>query len=179
MADKPEISDSLENYLEAIYRIVSEHQVARPKDIARNMQVSNSSVTGALRSLADKNLVNYEPFELITLTPQGRAIAKGVSRRHRVLHMFLREILGIEEAEADDVACKMEHSLSATALHRLSCFLDFLETCPMGGVAWVEGFGFSQGKCLGEVEKCLDQARTRTTLQDEYASAQGEEGDEH
>ena len=53
------LSASLEDYLEAIFHIVSEKRVARAKDISKRMHVNRSSVTGAMHSLAKKKLVNY------------------------------------------------------------------------------------------------------------------------
>ena len=50
------LSASMEDYLEAIFHIVSEKQAARAKDIAKRLKVNNSSVTGALRSLAEKGV---------------------------------------------------------------------------------------------------------------------------
>ena len=51
-----ELTASLEDYLETIYLIISEKEAVRPKDIAKRLDVSNASVTGALKTLADKNL---------------------------------------------------------------------------------------------------------------------------
>ena len=67
------LSASLEDYLKAIFRIVAVKQAARAKDISARLSVSNSSVTGALRTLADRGLINYAPYDLITLTPLGQA----------------------------------------------------------------------------------------------------------
>ena len=53
------LSASLEDYLKAIFRIVAVKQAARAKDISARLNVSNSSVTGALRTLADRGLINY------------------------------------------------------------------------------------------------------------------------
>ena len=61
------LSASLEDYLEAILHLVTEKQVARSRDIAKRLRVNRSSVTGALQALAKKGLVNYEPYEAVTL----------------------------------------------------------------------------------------------------------------
>jgi len=78
------LTASLEDYLEAIFHIIAEKQAVRPKDIAKRLKVSNSSVTGALRSLADKELINYAPYDVISLTPSGETAAKDVIRRHEL-----------------------------------------------------------------------------------------------
>ena len=53
-----ELTSSLEDYLETIYLIISEKEAVRPKDIAKRLNVSNASVTGALKTLADKGMIN-------------------------------------------------------------------------------------------------------------------------
>jgi DtxR family Mn-dependent transcriptional regulator len=71
--DDEHLSASLEDYLEVIAHIITEKQVARAKEIAAALKVSRSSVTEAFRSLAKKGLINYAPYEVITLTPKDRA----------------------------------------------------------------------------------------------------------
>ena len=88
-----QLSDSLEDYMEAIFHIEVKKHAARAKDIAERLQVSNSSVTGALRLLSDKGLVNYAPYDIITLTPKGKEIAQNVVRRHKALLDFFVKIL--------------------------------------------------------------------------------------
>jgi DtxR family Mn-dependent transcriptional regulator len=136
------LSASQEDYLEVIYHLVAENHVARGKDIARRLGVSSASVTGALQSLAERHLVNYAPYEAITLTPQGKKFAENIVRRHQVLSAFFVNVLRIEKEEAEESACKLEHVISETVLERFSQFAEFLETCPRGGFEWIERFGY-------------------------------------
>ena len=105
------LSASLEDYLEAIFHIVAEKHAARAKDIGKRMRVSRSSVTGALHTLAGKGLVNYAPYDLITLTKKGEAAAQDVVRRHEVLREFFVRVLAVDADDADEAACKMEHAV--------------------------------------------------------------------
>ena len=72
MTKATQISASLEDYIEAIFHIVAEKQAAKPRDLAEKLKVANSSVTGALKMLAGKALINYAPYDIITLTPAGK-----------------------------------------------------------------------------------------------------------
>jgi DtxR family Mn-dependent transcriptional regulator len=117
-------------------------QAARPRDIAQRMEVSNASVTGALRSLADKTLINYAPYEVISLTSAGKKLAKKVVRRHEVLNDFFVNVLAVDEKEAEEVACQMEHSISEPVLERFIQFAEFIEICPRGGSKWIQGFSY-------------------------------------
>ena len=134
------LTPSLEDYLEAIRLISREKPAVRAKDISARLEVTSSSVTGALRALAERDLVNYAPYDLITLTPQGSRVAGQIIHRHDVLRDFLIEVMGADEVEAEQNACRMEHSVSPAVLRRFVMFARFLEEAPAGGRRWVEAF---------------------------------------
>jgi DtxR family Mn-dependent transcriptional regulator len=89
---KAVLSESLEDYLETILDLEKTNKVARVKDIAEKMGVLRGSVTGALKNLAEKKLINYEPYSFITLTRKGATIAREITRRHEVLKDFLHNV---------------------------------------------------------------------------------------
>ncbi len=161
------LTASLEDYLEAIFHIIAEKQAVRPKDIAKRLKVSNSSVTGALRSLADKELINYAPYDVISLTPTGRIAAKDVIRRHEVLRDFFVKVLAVEERDADKAACEMEHSIPRIILERFIQFAEFIEVCPRGGSKWIAGFGYhcdhndTQENCERCISETLEDVKQR------------------
>lgn len=154
------LTASLEDYLEAIFHIIAEKQAVRPKDIAKRLKVSNSSVTGALRSLADKALINYAPYDVISLTLSGKTVAEDVVRRHEVLRDFFVKVLAVEEVDADEAACRMEHSIPRVILERFVQFAEFIEVCPRGGTKWIAGFGYhcDHGSTKENCEKCISVA---------------------
>ena len=169
MARTIELSASLEDYLEAIFHLVAEKHVARSRDIARRLKVNRSSVTGALQSLADKGLINYEPYEAITLTRRGKAAAKDIVRRHEVLRDFLVKVLLVDAVTADQAACRMEHAVPLPVLDRLVQFVEFIEVCPRGGTKWIRGFGYrcDQGDlktCERCISSCLEDERENLTV---------------
>jgi len=151
------LSASLEDYLEAIYHLVAEKQAARVKDISKRLKVNYSSVTGALKALSERKLVNYAPYELVTLTPQGEVLARDVVRRHEVLSDFFVKVLAIDEKHADESACKMEHAVSPKILERFVEFVEFVDTCPRGGTKWIKGFGYhcDHDDTMESCEKCV------------------------
>jgi len=141
-AGQSQVSASLEDYLEAIFHTVDTKGAARAKDIVERMGVNNSSVTQALRLLSEKELVNYAPYDVITLTDTGERIALDVVRRHEVMRRFLTQVLGLNGEDADEGACRMEHAISGPVLERLVQFVDYFETCPLNGVRWDDETGF-------------------------------------
>lgn len=140
MTQAMQISASLEDYIEALYHIVAEKQAAKPGDLAEKLKVANSSVTGALKVLAEKALINYAPYDVITLTPAGKAYALDVVRRHEVLRDFFVNVFAVKYKEADEAACSMEHSVTKGILERFIQFAEFIEVCPRGGENWIAGF---------------------------------------
>lgn len=124
------ISPSLEDYIEVIYNTIQEKNVARAKDIKDELSVHGASVTGALRTLADKGLINYKPYEFITLTTDGEKIGKAISRRHRILREFMITVLGKDSESTEKVACGMEHSMDPDLTVRFATFLEFTQKNP-------------------------------------------------
>ena len=93
---KDRLSPSLEDYLEAILHLVRRDRVARVRDIAKRLGIGMPSVTVALKALSQRKLVNYDPYQVITLTDHGREVAEEISRWHLVLRRFLTEVLGLD-----------------------------------------------------------------------------------
>jgi DtxR family Mn-dependent transcriptional regulator len=141
-----QLSASLEDYIEAIYHTVEAKGAARAKDIVLRMGVHNSSVTQALKSLSEKELVNYAPYDTITLTASGTRIAKDVVKRHETLRAFLGKVLGLPAAEADEGACRMEHAISNSILDRIVKFVEYFENCPANDIRWDSEIGYFCGR---------------------------------
>jgi DtxR family Mn-dependent transcriptional regulator len=142
-----DLSENLEDYLETILELEKTQKVARVKDIAEMRGVLRGSVTGALKSLAEKGLINYEPYSFITLTRKGTAVAGEINRRHRVIKNFLTHVLQLDPQIAEDNACRMEHAMDRAAVDRMVTFIDYMETCPRTDASWIQGFArHRQGK---------------------------------
>lgn len=164
MTEAGALSASLEDYLEVIYGLVKKNKVARSRDISRKLGVTGASVTGALRALSEKKLVNYAPYERVTLTAEGRKAAENVAGRHQALKEFFVTVLGVDEEEAGRNACRIEHAISETVLERLVRFVEFVRVCPRAGVRWVERFDYfcqhpGPDLCRTECESCLAGTR--------------------
>ena len=134
------LSASREDYIETIYHIIEEKMVARSKEIAARLKVSRASVTEALRALSKKGLINYEPYEAITLTTRGKRAAKDVIFRHQALKQFFVEVLALDEAIAEDGACRIEHAAPREIIDRIIHFTEFIGFCPRGGAELINGF---------------------------------------
>ncbi len=135
-----DLSENLEDYLETIMALEKKNKVARVKDIASELGILRGSVTGALKTLAKKGLVNYEPYSFISLTKKGTSIAKEISRRHGILKNFLEKILQIAPDKAEQNACRMEHAVDRETIDMLVKFINFVDDCPRAGSDWIQAF---------------------------------------
>ncbi|MFC1764819.1 DtxR family transcriptional regulator [Planctomycetota bacterium] len=159
MNGSEQLSASLEDYLEAIFWVIAERGAARGRDVAKRLDVRASSVTGALRTLAEKEYINYAPYELITLTDVGKVEAKKIIRRHEVLRDFFTEVLWIGKDLAEEGACKLEHGIPKEIVDRLVAFTEFVQSCPRAGSDWLRQFARHclegvQLECTACVPKC-------------------------
>ena len=137
---KVNLSASLEDYLEAIFNLSNESNIARSKDIAKILGVSRASVTGALRVLKKKGLANYKPYDYITLTQPGRTAAAEIVRKHNILKAFFINVLGIQPDLAQQAACKTEHALGTEIIARLLSFIDFVNQNGKNGCDLAQDF---------------------------------------
>ncbi|MDI9433991.1 MAG: metal-dependent transcriptional regulator [Planctomycetota bacterium] len=124
------LSASLEDYLQAIFWTAAATGAARAKDIARQLGVKASSVTGALQTLAEKRFVHYQPYEAITLTAEGFDEAARVAQRHFIVREFFVTVLGLDRAVAEEEACRTEHCLGDDIAERLATLMEFVKAHP-------------------------------------------------
>ncbi|NBC05273.1 MAG: metal-dependent transcriptional regulator [Bacteroidetes bacterium] len=108
-------SQSVEDYLKTIYKLESEtppDKGVSTSRLAEEMGVANASVTNMLKRLSDMKMVNYESYYGSRLTEAGLKIALEIIRHHRLLELYLKEILGYSWDEVHDEAEKLEHHIS-------------------------------------------------------------------
>jgi DtxR family Mn-dependent transcriptional regulator len=108
----------MEDYLETILLLEQKNRVARVKDIAEKLSVQMPSVTGALKTLKSRGLVEYEKNSFINLTARGMELAKSILSRHQILVDFFSSALGLEGDHAEDQACRVEHAIDQNTAER-------------------------------------------------------------
>ena len=140
------LSSTLEDYLEAIFRIEKVKRAARVKDISHYLGVAKSTVNAALKSLATKGLIDYEPYQLIMLTKKGCERAKEIVIYHEVMRHFLQDVLALDEERAERIACEMEHAVDRDVIERFACFLAYIENLGAEAGAWIHEFREVVGK---------------------------------
>ena len=117
------MTQSLEDYLEAIYMLIADGKPAQVRDVARILSVKMPSVVKAIRELKKLELVTQEPYANIELTTKGSRLARHVLNRHQLIRSFLVK-LGVSRKTADKDACLMEHILSAETLDKIRLYTE-------------------------------------------------------
>lgn len=120
MNDGKDLSASLEQYLATIHGLQSESGRARAGAIAKLCGVHKSSVTAALRVLAELELIEYEPYGAVTLTEAGKAEADRIRDRLRLMCGFLVETLHMDESSALEAAQRMQSSVPAYVMEAIA-----------------------------------------------------------
>lgn len=106
------LSQAVEDYLKAIYILETEGEGATTTNIAEMLGVSSASVTNMLKRLAGMNFITHKSYRGATLTDAGRKIALEILRHHRLLELYLKEVMGYSWDEVHDEAEKLEHHIS-------------------------------------------------------------------
>lgn len=125
------LSPAVEDYLKAIYKL-AEEQPATTTDVARRLDVSSASVTNMVKRLAEMQLVEYQSYRGVTLTPAGEKIALEIIRHHRLLETYLREVMGYSWEQMHDEAEQLEHHISEEFESKLDELLGYPTHDPHG-----------------------------------------------
>ncbi len=133
MSISTEVSPTIEEYLEAIYKLQEREGSAKTTELAKELKVALGTITNTVESMEKQSLVVHQPYKGVKLTAKGRKIALDVVRRHRLSERLLVDILRVEWSRAHDAACKLEHAFADKELSRpLEQALGHPKTCPHG-----------------------------------------------
>lgn len=127
-----DLSESEEEYLEALYRMGGSENQVRVGKLAKSLDIKEPSVVEMLKKLEDKNFLNYEKYSGAELKGRGNEIGKRVARRHRLAERLLCDVLDRDLSQVHEEACKLEHSLADETADEIARVLENPETCPHG-----------------------------------------------
>src|SRR4051812_16263474 len=128
-------SITVENYLKTLF---TEQQHAGGGElvtmgtVAAAMNVTPGTATSMVKALAESGLVDYEPRGGVRLSSRGEKLALHVLRRHRLVELFLVEVLGLDWSEVDEEAEELEHAISDKVLAKIDELLKFPQVDPHG-----------------------------------------------
>ena len=119
-------SSTVENYLKAIFLGTAGARDRRSAtrllpmgQLSSALGVAPGTATAMVKTLAESGLVRYEPYAGVALTPAGEKLAALVVRRHRLIELFLVQVLGFGWDEVHDEAEQLEHVVSDRLIARI------------------------------------------------------------
>jgi DtxR family Mn-dependent transcriptional regulator len=118
------LSQAVEDYLKTIYTLEAEGNKATTTKIADALDVSSASATNMVKRLSNMGLVDYESYKGAALTDSGRKIALEIIRHHRLLELYLLEVMGYSWDEVHEEAEKLEHHISERFEEKIATLLD-------------------------------------------------------
>lgn len=129
------IQQSQEDYLRTIYRLwEADNKNIRSINIAQELKVSKPAVSEMLKKLAVKKYIKMSPYSNIKLTNKGLGQAQELTYKHRVIEVFLKNILKVPKKNIHQEAHRLEHALSDEVIKKLAKFLKNPKICPDGKV---------------------------------------------
>lgn len=130
--DKTQLTESIEEYVEGIWRLEREVDNVGTGEIAQYMNVAPASVTTMLKRLTERGLVEHTPYQSVRCTPKGDELAVNLLRKHRLVERLLVDFLGLPWDGVHDLACKLEHYISMDVANKIEGALGNPQTCPHG-----------------------------------------------
>jgi DtxR family Mn-dependent transcriptional regulator len=120
-------SSTVENYLKAIYqgqaRLAGAERLVPMGQVADALGVTAGTATAMVKALAESGLAEYEPYSGVRLTAAGEKLAVLVLRRHRLVELFLVQVMGMSWAEVHEEAEQLEHVVSERLIERIDQML--------------------------------------------------------
>lgn len=170
-------SETVEEYLEAIFKLGNEGKEVGLTRLAEHLKVTPASVSEMVRRLEKDGLIRYRgrgggpgkegglkrragPRKGIFLTPKGERLARTLVRRHRLSERFLTDMLGLDWESAHQEACRLEHVLTPDTEERLAELLGNPDTCPHGHPI-PDARGRIPERRLKRLSECCEEERGR------------------
>ncbi|HMP72351.1 MAG TPA: metal-dependent transcriptional regulator [Kiritimatiellia bacterium] len=127
-------SSTIENYVKQIYLI--QQELGQPQApmgrLSTALGITPGTATTMVKALADSGLAVYEPRVGVSLSPGGEKLALHVLRRHRLVELFLVQVLELDWSEVHEEAERLEHAISDKVMERIDAYLNFPTHDPHG-----------------------------------------------
>ncbi|MGD8414385.1 MAG: metal-dependent transcriptional regulator [Candidatus Latescibacterota bacterium] len=127
-----ELSQSVEDYLKAIYKLDESGRRVSKSEVATVLGVSAASVTNMIKKMAEMGLVKHESYKDVALTETGHRAALEVVRHHRLLETYLREVMGYSWHQMHEEAEQLEHHISEVFEKKIDEMLGYPTHDPHG-----------------------------------------------
>lgn len=119
------LTHAIEDYLKAIYELTTSHGRASTNHLSEKLEVTPASVSGMIKKLSETTppLVEYEKHRGVVLTQEGEKVALEIIRHHRLLELYLHQMLGYPWDKVHEEADRLEHVISEEFEARIAAAL--------------------------------------------------------
>jgi DtxR family transcriptional regulator, Mn-dependent transcriptional regulator len=121
-----------QDYLKAIYQLGGSRQEIATSALAQRLDITPASVSGMLRKLDEQGLVTHTRYKGVRLTRSGTRQAVEMIRHHRLLELYLAEVIGMPWDKVHAEADALEHVISEDLEARLDELLGYPTHDPHG-----------------------------------------------
>ncbi len=149
-----------ENYIKAVYHLQHGQEVVTTNALSAELQTKPASVTDMLKKLKAKRIISYEPYRGVKLSTEGRKVALGIIRKHRLWEYFLVDKLHFGWDEVHEVAEELEHISSLKLIDKLDEFLGHPKFDPHG-----DPIPDSKGKITAQPQEPLSTIPVNTSVE--------------
>ncbi len=125
-------SAAMREYLAEIYRLEEETTTVSTTSLADRLNVSAPAVPRMLKRLRNAGYVKHVPYQGFELTELGRQEALKEIRRHRILEVFLVNVMGFSWDETHELADEMGKGLNDAITQRMAAMTNYPSRCPHG-----------------------------------------------
>ncbi len=122
-----ELTASMEDYIEMIYRLSKENGYTRIQELANNLNVQPPSATKMIQKLSELNLLKYKKYDVVVLEKDGKVLGKKLLMRHNTVEELLR-CIGIDESNILSETEKIEHTISDRTLKCIKKYINQLKS---------------------------------------------------
>lgn len=132
------VTSRLEDYLEALFHLETTGGRQTVTALAENLKLTKGTIATVVKKMAEQGLVLHESYGAIRLTPKGREIGWRVYMKHERLTAFFRDLLGVDAAKSEEIACLIEHHLDGSAANRFFNLVHFLQDAQADRKDWTK-----------------------------------------
>lgn len=147
-----QVTHSMAHYLMAIQDLLKSQGYARVTDVARQLEITPGSASVSLKALKAKGFVSEDRNRFLGLTEAGTKVAHDVHLANRSFLLFFKDVLGVDESQAEIDSCKIEHLVSGEARTKLLLFVRYLLSNPEKAERLLAGFREHSFNCPGPRE---------------------------
>jgi Mn-dependent DtxR family transcriptional regulator len=148
------LSHSAAHYLMTIRLLLADHGYARVTDVAKHLNITRGSCSISLKPLKRRGLVVEDENKFLLLSPDGERLAEMVERNDQLLEELFRDILGVDQDQAEIDACKIEHLLSIETSMRLAAFLEYIKSERSAVTEFLDDMRGHFSTCTHDTENC-------------------------